>query len=690
MAKDGPDIRDDANRRRREQSAEAREIGPLPKVKSKARKRAALGDLRAFLESYFPQAFPLKWSDDHLRIIAKIQSAAVDGGQFAMAMPRGNGKTTICERAAIWVLLAGLHRFVTLIAASAAHAQRLLQNIKTELFTNDRLAEDFPEACFPIQALEDEPRRCKGQTCGGERTGIQWGARQIVLPSVPKHYGSLCAGGIITVVGITGSLRGQSMAQRGGLVVRPSFVLIDDPQTRKTAASPPQCAKREQIIAGDVLGLAGPGKRISAVMPCTVIHRGDMADQLLDRKRHPEWNGERTKMLVSFPTDEKLWAHYRELQIEAINEGRPTTEATAFYRKNRAAMDAGARVSWPERKHPEELSAIQHAMNLLFLDRAAFLAEYQNEPLEDQTPDEQVLTPDAIARKLNGREPRTLDIAWTHVTAFIDVQKPLLYWLVVGWGEDFSGGILDYGSWPDQDRPYFSLSDAKRTLQTEFPQHPLEAQLYAGLNACTAHLAARDWPRDDGTAVKLERVLVDANWGESTDVVYQFCRQSPHAAILMPSHGRYIGAASKPLNDYQRKPGDRVGINWRIPSGDGRRAVRHVVFDANWWKSFIFARLAAPMGSRSCLALPGQHPGPHRMLSDHLTAEYGVKTIGRGRTVTEWKAKPSRPDNHWLDCLVGCAVGASISGCGLIEQRRTNEKQGTRSFSAMQQKRRSA
>jgi hypothetical protein len=27
--------------------------------------------------------------------------------------------------------------------------------------------------------------------------------------------------------------------------------------------------------------------------------------------------------------------------------------------------------------------------------------------------------------------------------------------------------------------------------------------------------------------------------------------------------------------------------------------------------------------------------------------------------------KVSRPDNHWLDCLVGCSVGASIQGAEL-------------------------
>jgi len=32
--------------------------------------------------------------------------------------------------------------------------------------------------------------------------------------------------------------------------------------------------------------------------------------------------------------------------------------------------------------------------------------------------------------------------------------------------------------------------------------------------------------RDDGAMMRIGRCLIDANWGQSTDVVYQFCRQS--------------------------------------------------------------------------------------------------------------------------------------------------------------------
>ena len=35
------------------------------------------------------------------------------------------------------------------------------------------------------------------------------------------------------------------------------------------------------------------------------------------------------------------------------------------------------------------------------------------------------------------------------------------------------------------------------------------------------------------------------------------------------------------------------------------------------------------------------------------------------RIVNEWRLKPGAHDNHWLDCLVGCAVGASMMGSSM-------------------------
>jgi len=77
------------------------------------------------------------------------------------------------------------------------------------------------------------------------------------------------------------------------------------------------------------------------------------------------------------------------------------------------------------------------------------------------------------------------------------------------------------------------------------------------------------------------------------------------------------------------------------------------------------------------------------LFAEHLTSEYRVKTEGRGRTVDEWKARPERGDNHWFDCLVGCAVAASMQGAALMAIDRTATAGRSRvSFAELQKRRR--
>mgnify|MGYP005963074535 FL=1 len=650
--------------RQAEQSLAGRDIGPLPEVVNPDRKAACERNFQLFCESYFPETYSLAWSPDHLKVIEKIETAVLRGGLFALAMPRGSGKSTLSESAVIWAMLYGHREFITLIGATESAALETLDSIKTELEVNERLAEDFPEVCYPVAQLEGIANRCAGQLYKGERTRITWTSNEIVLPTVE---GSRASGIIVRVAGITGRIRGMKFKRSDGRSVRPSLVVIDDPQTSESAGSLEQTRKRVRVLAGDILGLAGPGQKISGIMPCTIIRPGDMADIILNRNTHPDWNGEKTRMVYRFPTNMKLWEEYAEIRAEALRTEGNFQKATEFYLANREAMDAGAEVSWEARFNHDEVSALQHAMNLKFQDEAAFMSEYQNDPLPDDTADDSLLSVDEICAKINGLARRRVPLKCDRLTMFVDVQKALLFYVVIAWAEDFTGAVIDYGSWPDQHRHEYSLADANPSIQTLFPKAGFEGALYAALSALTDKCLGREWEREDGAVLKIERALVDANWGQSTDVVYQFCRQSSHAGVILPSHGRYVGASSKPMTEYRKQQGDRLGFNWMIPNVAGKRAIRHVIYDTNYWKSFIHARLAVPVGDKGSLTLYGRIPGAHQLFAEHLTAEYRVKTQGRGRTVDEWKLKPQSHDNHFLDCVAGCAVCGSMLGASLPE-----------------------
>ena len=642
-------MRDQSSR----QSAAGREIGDIPQVVNAARRETCRESFRLFCETYGAESFVLKWSPDHLTAISKIEAAVLRGELYAYAMPRGSGKTTLAEWACIWCLVYGHRPFSMLIGADSGIAMTMLESIKSQIETNDLLLEDFPAACFPVRSLDRISQRAKGQTCRGRPTWIEWRNDRVTMPWIE---GAPSAGAAVRVAGITGRIRGIKHTQPDGGSIRPSLVLVDDPQTDESAASPSQVATRERVLSGAILGLAGPAEKIAGLCTVTVIRPDDLADRLLDQHRHPAWQGERTKLVYQWPTAEELWSQYGELRREGQREGKGGSLADAFYAANQAAMDIGAQVAWPERKNTDELTAIQHAWNLR-IDRgeSAFFSEYQNQPLADDISSDKL---SKVALKVRASNvPRgTIPSGHNALTCFVDVQEKLLFWLVASWSDSFGGHIVAYGTYPDQAVNFFEAGRAKRTLALAANGAGFEGSLRAGLDHLSQDLMGREWPREDGVSMRISQLMVDANWGQSTQVVRTFCKRSPFSATVIPSHGRGIGASSQPLGDKSKHRGDRIGLNWRI-GRLGDADVRSCIYDTNFWKTFVSARLRLALGDPEALAF---HSGEHDLLFEHLTSEYPVRTEARGRVVDEWKM--SGRENHWWDCLVGATVAASVTG----------------------------
>lgn len=649
-------------------SKAGRDISPIPAIVDPERRESCRLNLQLFCETYFAAVFNLAWSPDHIRVIKLIETAVLHGGLFAVAMPRGSGKSSLTLAAAEFAILYGHRHFVVLVGSTEEAACDLLDHVKADLETNDLLLEDFPEVVYPVRCLEGITHRIQGQLLEGEQTRIGWTQKELVLPTVP---GSPASGSIVKVAGITGRIRGMaSQRPSDGATIRPDYLMIDDPQTDESAASVQQVRRRLGTITGAILGLSGPGKKIAGVCPCTVIAKGDVADQILDRKVHPIWQGERIRLLKSPPSNQKMWEQYAELRGQGLREGRGLADATAFYQQNQADMDQGAEASWAARYNPDEASAIQHAMDLRLTDEEAFQAEYQNDPVsnDEQTP--LLVQPSQVAAKAVASLPRgTVPANAQRLTAMVDVQKSVLFWAVCAWQGDFTGHVVSYGTWPEQRRSYFTLREISPTLTTARPGVSWEGALYDGLERLTASLLARQWHVEGGGLLSVSRCCIDASWGDSTELVYQACRQSPHAAILLPSHGRGIGPDQRPMNEYREEKGVRAGWNWRLEPGTRR----HVTFDSNSWKTFLAQRLLSSPGESGNLSLHAGSPVLHRMLSEHLTSEWSTPVEGRGRSLHMWKLRPGR-ENHLLDCVLGCAVGASEQGIAFLGHQAASGK----------------
>ena len=666
--------RERAAERSRQLSASVAEIGPIPAVKHPKRKASCKNDLLKFLTTYFPQSTGLSpFSADHVRIIKRLERCIITGGRSAAAVYRGWAKTTIGENAVLWATMYGHRRFVPLLGADAEASDGNLHSIKMELYGNELLAEDFPEVCFPIRALENKPQRALMQTCNGKSTHIGWTASGVSLPWIP---GAASAGASIVTAGIMSVNRGLKHKLPDGKQQRPDFVFIDDPQTDDSAATPAQVRKRMMKLQKTILKLAGHNRPLAVFVTGTIIQPDDMMDQLLDPQKSPAWQGERVPMVKSWSkAHEKFWlgayAHVRSTfdRNDIADRDRARSDATELYRQRRTEADEGAVIAWDscyEREHGE-ISALQHAYNILIDDGAeAFASECQNQPLT-QNRDDEFATAEDISTRTTGVDVERVPPHAMKLTAMIDVQGHLLYWGVVAWNAQFGGQVIAYGTYPDQKKAYYTYREASITLDKAHKGMGVAGATYAGLMKLISTLCERQWQsHDGGSAYRIERLNIDAGGADDAkNIVYDVCRDNPHAAILTPTFGRGIGASSQPMGAWKREPGEEVGHNWRRRTAKNE-GVRYGLFDANSWKTFVHRRLMVPLGDPEALTFHKAPAGYHRMFAEHLTAETPIRTSGQGRELVEWKHVNKNRDNHFFDVLVGCAVAGSMAGMGTV------------------------
>lgn len=663
-------------------SAEGREIAAkMPPIADPVRRAAASKSFRIFCETYFPAVFFNPWSADHLTVLAALERAVTVGTQQAIAMPRGTGKTTLTKLAALWAVMTGRRRFVMCVGASKDKADAMAESIAKFLLFG-RLRDDFPEICYPIYhvraAKQSRPLFL------GEPVNFTNKGGLIVFPLIP---GSAAAGARIQCAGIEGSIRGVSATDTAREdEFRPDLVLIDDFQTDMSARSETQCDTRLKIIRNSIQGLNAAGRTLGVIAAITVIRSGDAADRLLDRKANPSWRGLRFGFINTIPTElgtaptdadklrVELWHQYLELRADHPKGSDTAHLPTEFYAAHRTAMDHDIDVRWTHRFESEnhEISAIQHAVNVI-QDRGVdtLHAEYNNQPIEDSAADVRLEAAD-IVRRLNRLKRGTCAASTTRLTSMIDVHSDVLYWLVLATDDRFRCDVIDYGTYPEQSRRIFQKHECRQTFPRLHADQPtLEAQLTAALHATFDAVLGRSYAREDGVDLRITRCLVDAQWGEQTETVYAAAKSSRHAAQIMPSHGKFIGAKHSPISRWKANPHERKGNEWRI--GPNRGALR-VTFDTNHWKSFAAARLAVALGAPGSLQLYGDDPAHHQNIATHITAEEAIEVTANDRRCYEWSRKTPARDNHWFDCLVGSIVAASTLGASILIKEPTTKK----------------
>ncbi len=661
--------RERLKKRSRDAFAAAAELGELPKVKDPARRERCRNSLKAFLAEYFPRSTGLKpWGQCQIDAIDRIEVALRFDSWIANILPRGFTKSTISENSILWALLYGYRRYCLFFAGDATLATTSITSIQRELVRNPLLRDDFPEACIPFRALEGKNRRCDSQTYRGELTGIICNRDMLRLANIPGFAG---AGGIIEAYGLLAPPRGARDKSDEGENLRPDCAVLDDPQTDVSAKSSVQTASRLEHIHNSIAMMGGHGAPLSMIVNATVIKDGDLADRI---SQHDAWQSVRVSMMPSLPTNlERLWlGQYAKIRKtydrnDPMGKVKAKLASTEFYKQHRDEMDTGASCSWYDIPLPaDEVSAIQHGMNI-WIDKgeSVFWSECQNKPLRATSVSSLEIT-EEVQYSFSGYAQNVVPVGASHVVFGCDVHDNLIYWTVSACDSQFTGSVLSYGTWPQQNVGWFSKNSAKITLQSLYGNEDQERLIEIGLEDIIGQLLRADWRNAHGDVLRVSCGLVDCGYKPQA-VSNAIRRLLPASNIVLCSHGIGIGPTKKPFAEYDLSPKrvircgpDTQYPRWIIPTEHRDGDIYRVNFDTNFWKDTTAARLmqGASVGRWTLFS-----EADHGHFVSHLMSESPNAISANGRTVNVWENK--RGDNHWWDTLVLCVLAASLSGAVL-------------------------
>ena len=654
--------------RQRLKTEEGQEIGPLPEPANLARRRSCRNDLRLYVQTYFASSCAKGLSPYQEEMVAAFETVVLHGGKKARAVRRSGLKSTLARIATAWAIVYGHRKFPLLIGATDESSTLNRENFLKLLRESPTHTADFPEL-LPLLAKYANPK--KGIRVNGVlQTDVTAKDSRgcIVFPrcvaGADTDHGSDMSEAHVAPYSMNATgVRGLSYSPQGGGSIRPDLLIFDDVQTDQSAHSVTMTNRHEDRVGTTFMGLAALGDVIAAIMVCTVKQDDDLSSRFLDRKQHPDWDGKRFPVLIHEPSDKKHWPVYCEKLREGATPEEGHAAATAYYLEHREEMDAGAVVAWEGDRDDGFVSSLQWAMTKASIEPELFRCELQQQGAKPPGSTIQ-LDPKQLVRRLSGIARGTVPSQASYLTGFVDSQKEVLYWTVVAWTSNFTGWVVDWGSWPDQGRSYFLKDDLRRKISAEMPGAAWEEAFVHAHNQLDQRLLGTDWPVEHGGTRPIDLLLKDWSEGSQRQLIGPQIMASSFRSRIRPAQGVGIKPGRKAIHLYGDIHRDRTIV-------DGywieRRTTQphHVQVDTNKAKGFLCRRLQTVIGAPSALVFPGDDERDLTMLIEHLTAEIAeVHKINEAEGIM-YQAKLGR-DNDLFDCVVGNTVAASMLGCALM------------------------
>lgn len=666
-------------------TATSNEIGELPPITEEIlelRKKYKEDYVIAHREIFTASTGMKDFGDDQQEAIRRFQKVlqGMSGGKLVQAEPRGFAKTSRAVNQILLALLQGDIKFALIVSSEIGKSIDIMEQLQTELLGNEMLTKLYPGPMLAFQHADGKAHKAKYQTLDGEPTNLGWSTELIRFPIIP---GEVSSGGLI-LVRTKDNLRGLSKKIRGGpdngKVVRPDFVLFDDIQTDKDAASPTVSKKICDNIKRSALFGGSHSRKIRAIMTITPNKRGDVASHFI--LREPSWEVATYSMVKKMPTNIDLWDQFGRiiLNFDKYKEGdrdKAQRRGRDFVLQNFEALHEGAEVSWEWAYEwaiddPVEVSALHHAMVFLYEEgEEAFNYECQCKVDRDIDDTELIVAePETIVSKLSPQKRFRLPVEVQHIVTHVDMNHELLTYVTMASNRIFRPFIIDYGTYPPQPTNQWRKKNIVNPLHKLYPTVPegdIGTLFYQAVKDFSSIIAKTKYVREDGVEMYNRFIGFDAQY--QTDDVIRGIRESTSAANCLAVQGLFFDAKKTPINE-MRLGGSNKDLHFHCytsPSSD--RTVMVVRVDINHMKTLIHRGFNLPPGNVGSFRLYDPVEGEdHTLYSLHCNAEKPRIdfNLEQERSVVIWSQIEGRDNEYFDNTVGGCALLFKL-GCTLTE-----------------------
>jgi predicted phage terminase large subunit-like protein len=279
--------------------------------------------------------------------------------KIARAAPRSHGKSSYLSKAApLREVCYRKRKYIILISETPSVSEPNLEWLATQLKNNEKLRQDFGPLLSPKQQMNPKDNTT---------SFIAW------EPEVN--------GGQKLLTMVQAASTGQALRGRNWNGVRPDLIIGDDLEDIKTNAATKELREKlKDWFSQTVMPLGdAKGEKTAFIVMGTVVHESSLLNDLINNR--PDFQSKKYRALIEDPDRMDLWDQCKAIYLSdqiPINERE--IKAREFYEANKAEMDAGSVVLWPE---------VQPLWKLLTWKWAngskAFNTEYQNEPRDEES-----------------------------------------------------------------------------------------------------------------------------------------------------------------------------------------------------------------------------------------------------------------------------------------------------------------